>query len=62
MIRRGEGGGVDGWWAFMVARGWNKRPVHRRASISRRTTTGDHKGPPNPTSSTLAPTELMGFS
>ena len=20
MIRRGEGGGVDGWWAFMVAR------------------------------------------
>ncbi len=22
MICRGEGGRVDGWWAFMVARGW----------------------------------------
>ncbi|MGZ3642877.1 MAG: hypothetical protein ACXVCM_03410 [Ktedonobacteraceae bacterium] len=28
-FRRGEGGWVDEWWAFMVARGWWMRPMHR---------------------------------
>ena len=40
-FRRGEGGWVDGWWAFMVARGWGMRPIdeptcpgdQRRATI-----------------------------
>jgi hypothetical protein len=62
MIRRGESGWVEVVWAFMVARGWGMRPVHRRASISRRTTAGDHKGPPNHTSSTLAPTDIDAYS
>jgi hypothetical protein len=44
-FRRGEGGKVDVGWAFMVARGWGMLPVHLRASISRRSAAGDHKGP-----------------
>jgi hypothetical protein len=38
------------------------RPVHRRANVFSRPKAGDHEGPPNPTSSTLAPTAFDDFS
>ena len=46
---RGESGWVDVEWAFMVAGGVGRRPVYRQTSIVRRSTAGDHKGPPFPT-------------
>jgi hypothetical protein len=58
MIRRGECGWVDVGWAFMVARGWGDIARLSRSSVHRRSTAGDHEGPPNPTSSTLAPTSF----
>src|SRR5437660_10320368 len=64
-FRRGEGGWEDGWWAFMVARRGSPEDVGSSMNGPYPPSTGDHKGPPNPTSSTLAPTDLRisrGFS
>src|SRR5437764_7960826 len=61
-FRRGEGGWVEVVWALMVARGWGKRPVQRRATIPRRPTAGDHQGPPFPTSPPSPLRMLMSFS
>jgi hypothetical protein len=44
---RDKSGEVAAGWAFIIARG-EMQTVHRRASICRRTTAGDHKGPPFP--------------
>ena len=61
-FRRGEGGWVDGWWAFMVARGVGEKPMYCEIGVVRRSTAGDHKGPPvrSPPHSPLQ--MLMGFS
>jgi hypothetical protein len=58
-IRRGEGGGVDVEWAFMVARGcgWDRLPPRGEPGEQ---DTGDPKGPPIRPSSTLAPTDVGG--
>src|SRR5207302_5107417 len=59
-IRRGEGGGRGVGRAFMVARvlflwltSWGNMTTPHPA--------GDHKGPPSPTSSTLAPTDYLNI-
>ncbi|HEX6553049.1 MAG TPA: hypothetical protein VF026_09835, partial [Ktedonobacteraceae bacterium] len=59
-IRRGEGGGADVEWAFMVARGWGWDRVPSSWEPGQ-PDAGDHKGPPNRPSSTLAPTEVDGL-
>ena len=55
-FRRGEGSWVDGWWAIMVARGGSPGDAVLVMIGPRPPSTGDHKGPPFPTSSALAPT------
>jgi hypothetical protein len=52
----GEGGWVDGWMAFMVARRGLPEDIGSSMKGPYPLPTGDHKGPPNPASSTLAPT------
>ncbi|HEX6554447.1 MAG TPA: hypothetical protein VF026_16900, partial [Ktedonobacteraceae bacterium] len=54
------GGGADVEWAFRVARGggWDRVPSSWEPGQQK---AGDHKGPPNRPSSTLAPTEVDGL-
>ncbi|MGZ3630809.1 MAG: hypothetical protein ACXVDN_24525 [Ktedonobacteraceae bacterium] len=49
---------MDGWWAFMVACRGSPEGIGLFIHWPFPAPTGDHKGPPNPTSSTLAPTEV----
>ncbi len=54
--------GASGWqeihWEIGLLMGGNIGFVHVQSGILGRNKTGGRKGPPNPTSSTLAPTDL----
>jgi len=54
---RGEGGWVDGWWAFMIARRGLPEDIGSSMKGSYPPPTGDHKGPPPIHPTALAPTE-----
>jgi hypothetical protein len=67
MIRRGEGGGMDVERALMVARCWGCERVPPTCQHKEQDAGGKspglscHQGPPFPTSSALAPTDVDGL-